>query len=107
MANVRLEPPDVFDFRNPDDWPKWKHQFEQCRSASGPAHEEELQRQVSTSLYCLGDVLTSTNITAKQRRNYDTVLVKFDDFFRVRKNVIFERAWFNTSKWLLFTQVTH
>ena len=48
------------------------------------------------TLYCVGeeaeDVLTSTNITAQNRKKYDKVLGKFDDFFKVRKNVIDERA---------------
>jgi len=51
---------------------------------------------VSTLLYCLGEeadnVLTSTNITKKK---FDDVIQKFDEFFNVRKNVIFERARFN------------
>ena len=50
-------------------------------------------------LYCLGeeaeDVLASTNIKADDKKNYETVLAKFDGFFQVRKNVIFERARFN------------
>ncbi|ETW98423.1 MAG: hypothetical protein ETSY2_42830 [Candidatus Entotheonella gemina] len=54
---------------------------------------------MSTLLYCLGEqaeaVLTSTNATADERKDYATVLAKFDGFFKVRKNVIFERARFN------------
>ena len=34
-------------------------------------------------------------ITAAERENYDTVVAKFDAFFQVRRNVIFERARFN------------
>ena len=98
MANVRLQPPDAFNFRSPDEWPKWKRRFEQFRSASGLATEPET-RQVSTLLYCLGedadDVLTSTNIGEDDRKEYDSVMAKFDGFFKVRKNVIFERARFN------------
>ena len=51
-------------------------------------------------LYCLGkdteDVLTFTNIDDEGREKYDTVLKHFDDCFNVRKNVIFERAKFNS-----------
>ena len=36
------------------------------------------------------------NITEAERDKYDSVFKKFDDFFQVRKNVIFERAKFNT-----------
>ena len=50
-------------------------------------------------LYCLGedadDVLTSTNISEENRKNFAKVLAKFDAFFKVRQNVIFERAKFN------------
>ena len=55
---------------------------------------------MSMLLYCLDedveDVLSSTNITEAERDKYDSVFKKFDDFFQVRKNVIFERAKFNT-----------
>ena len=40
-------------------------------------------------------VLSSTNITAEGRKVYDTVMEKFDDYFQVRKNTIYERAKFN------------
>ncbi len=43
-----------------------------------------------------GDVLASTNITQDQRKKYADVMSKFDGFFQVRRNVIFERARFNT-----------
>ena len=40
-------------------------------------------------------MLTSTNFTAQSRKQYNDVLGKFDDFFKVRKNIIYERARFN------------
>ena len=51
-------------------------------------------------LYCLGeeaeDVLKSTKIKKEdEKKVYTTVLSKFESFFQVRKNVIFERACFN------------
>ena len=39
--------------------------------------------------------MSSTNVTADERKVYDTVLEKLDGFFKVRRNVIFERARFN------------
>ena len=39
--------------------------------------------------------MTSTNITDEERKLYDTVMSKFDAFFKVRRNVIYERARFN------------
>ena len=41
------------------------------------------------------DVLTSTGITSQEKAKYDKVLEKFNNFFQVRKNVIFERARLN------------
>ena len=98
MAQIRLQPPNRFNFREPEEWPRWKRRFEQFRVASG-LKTEDPEKQVSTLLYCLGEeaeaVLESTNINDDERKVYDTVLKKFDDFFRIRKNVIYERACFN------------
>jgi len=98
MAQIRLQPPDPFNFRDPEDWPRWKRRFQQFRVASGLV-EEDAVKQISTFLYCLGEeaeaVLTSTNATEDDRKDYDLVLAKFDEFFQVRKNVIYERARFN------------
>ena len=98
MANIRLEPPEPFDFKTPDEWEKWRRRFEQFRVASGLSGESG-ERQVCTLLYCLGEeaenVLSSMNVTAEERGSYVAVLKKFNDFFKVRKNIIFERTRFN------------
>ena len=56
-------------------------------------------KQVNTLLYCLGEevesVLISTNITEEERKDYSKVIKKFNSFFKVRRNVIFEQAQFN------------
>lgn len=61
--------------------------------------KESEEHQVNTQLYCLGeevkDILTSTYISDDDRKQYDTVMAKFDCFFRVRKNVIIECMKFN------------
>ena len=94
-STITLRP---FDFKKPDEWTKWKRRFGQFMSASGLDKEDEV-RQVSTLLYCLGeeaeDVLVSTNITDAARKKYADVMAKLDDYFKVRKNLIFERAKFN------------
>ena len=98
MANLQLQPPEPFNFRTPDDWPRWRRRFEQFRTASGLS-SSQAARQVSTLLYCIGEeaeaVLTSTGISEEERKAYGTVLAKFDEYFKVRRNVIFERARFN------------
>ena len=37
----------------------------------------------------------TTNISTENRKKYQKVLEKLDEFFAVRRNVIFERAHFN------------
>ena len=98
MATVRLQTPEQFDFKNPDSWTRWKRRFEQFRVASGLNKEDE-GRQVSTLLYCMGEdaesVLTSTGISDTDKEKYQPVVSKLDEFFKVRKNTIYERARFN------------
>ena len=40
-------------------------------------------------------MLTSTNVTGDERKEYEIVVAKFDAFFKIRRNIIFERARFN------------
>ena len=42
-----------------------------------------------------GDVLSTTEITDKERKKYETVMEKHDGFFKVHRNVIFECVRFN------------
>jgi len=50
-------------------------------------------------LYCLGeeadDVLASTNITEEEYERFDAVMAKFEEIFKVRQNILFERAKLN------------
>ena len=98
MASIQLKPPDPFDFKSPDDWPRWRKRYEQFQVASGLG-EEIAAKQVSTFLYCLGEeaesVLVSICATEDDRKDYAAIVGKFEAFFRVRRNVIFERARFN------------
>ena len=98
MAAIQLRPPEPFNFRAPDEWPRWCKRFQQFRVASGLA-DEAAERQVSTFLYCMGDeaeaILTATHATEGDRKDYESVRNTFDTFFNVRRNVIFERARFN------------
>ena len=73
------------------------------RLASGLS-KESAERQVSSLLYCMGEdaeaVLTTTRITDEDRADYSKVLEKFDGYFKVRKNLVFERATFNQARQL-------
>ena len=71
--------------------------FQQFRDASGLVDPSQ-SKQINTLLYCMGesaeDVLTSMHPTEDEKGDYGVVMDKFDSF-RVRKNVLFERARFN------------
>ena len=110
MASVCLQPLSSFDFKTPDEWPRWK----QFRLASGLSAKDD-DRQVSTLLYCMGDnaedTLASINISNADRKKYDMVIDQFDRFFKVRKKAIFERALFHcfcqgqNKQWSSFTSL--
>ena len=57
---------------------------------------ESKERQISTLLYCLGeeaeDILTSTNISNDDRKKFNKVVDKIDEYFKVRKNIILKRS---------------
>ena len=98
MASLNLRAPAAFNFSKPEEWRKWKTRFEQFRLASGLSAESE-ERQVSSLMYCMGEdaeeVLATTNITAEQKKEYRQVVQKFDEYFKVRKNLVYKRASFN------------
>ena len=47
MAQIQLPLPDRFNFRNPDDWSRWRRRFQQFREASGLS-DESAAKQIST-----------------------------------------------------------
>ena len=54
MAEIRLQAPDLFNFKTPDEWPKWRKRFEQFRVASA-LDRGVAAKQVNTLLYCMGE----------------------------------------------------
>lgn len=74
MAQLRLDPPEAFNFCSPDEWPRWKKRFQQFRLASGLSEDRDA-KQVSTLLYCMGqdteETLASTNISDGDRGKYE------------------------------------
>ena len=98
MASLRLDVPENFDFRSPDDWPRWKKRFEQFRLAPGLVGESK-QRQISTLLYCLSgdaeDVLGRFSYQQTLHRKRGRSTTKYWRNWKVQRNIIFERARFN------------
>ena len=101
MATPRVTPPEPFDFSTPDEWPRWLRRFQRYSIASGLTSGDE-EMQVNTLMYCMGDkaddILRSFQLSPEDEKKYDVVRGKFDDYFVARRNVIYERAKFNSRR---------
>lgn len=80
MAMFRLQPPVPFSFKSPDEWP-----MAQVENSS-ELHLVLMRRLGRSKLVCYGENAGDT---------LASVIKKFDDFFKVRKNIILEHAQFN------------
>ena len=56
MAQLRLQPPELFNFRNPDDWPRWKRRFEQFRVASGLVDDDASKQSILSQFSLLSQL---------------------------------------------------
>lgn len=97
MALFQVQPPEKFTFK-PEDWLKWIRRFERFRMASALDKESE-ESQVNTLIYSMGeeadDIVQSLGISVADQKKYDVVKKRLEDFFIIKRNVIFERAKFN------------
>ena len=100
-AKVGVTPPEPFPFSKPEGWSRWIRRFERFRIAS-KLNEEEDNAQLNMLLYCMGDraddILQSFKYAEGEREDYATVKKKLDDYFIPQRNVIYERALFNSRK---------
>ena len=98
IANFQFSPPDKFSCRQ-EDWPKWIERFERFLKATG-LDKRSGENQVNTLSYTMGeqadDVFISFELTTEQEKNYAEVKEKIENYFIVKRNVIFERAKFNS-----------
>ena len=103
MASLNLCAPAPFNFSKPEEWQQWKTCFEQFRLVSGLSAESK-KCQVSSLMYCMGEdaeeILATTDIPVEQRKDYEQVVQKFNEYFKVRKNLVYERASFNLARQL-------
>ena len=100
IANFQVSPPDKFSFK-PDEWPKWIQIFERFHKATGLDKQSD-ENQVNTLIYTMGDqaddVHISCELTQEQEKSFEEVKEKFENYFLVKRNVVFERAKFNSRK---------
>ena len=53
MLQIHFQPPEPFNFKNPDNWAHWKRRFQQFLIASGVEGEEvHVAKQINELLYC-------------------------------------------------------
>ena len=61
--------------------------------------KESEESEVDTLIYSIGgeadDIVQSLSIAAEDQKKYDAVKKRLEDFFIIKRNVIFERAKFN------------
>ena len=95
---MAYKPPDSFDFSKGKTWPNWIRRFERFRTLSELNEKDEVT-QINTLIYTMGDqaedILNSFKLNATQFKEYKTIKEKFDSYFVVRRNIIYERAKFN------------
>ncbi|UYV75780.1 hypothetical protein LAZ67_13001327, partial [Cordylochernes scorpioides] len=97
---ARIQPPETFDFSTPNEWPKWRKRFERYLVVSGMKKKEEADK-IDLFMYLMGDRADDIFRTFKfekeeEATKFDSVLKAFDSHFCVRKNIIYERAKFNS-----------
>ncbi|UYV66874.1 K02A2.6-like [Cordylochernes scorpioides] len=97
---AQIQPPETFDFSTPNEWPKWKKRFERYLVVSGMKKKEEADK-IDLFMYLMGDRADDIFRTFKfekeeEATKIDSVLKAFDSHFCVRKNIIYERAKFNS-----------
>jgi hypothetical protein len=100
---LRLDPPKNFSFKAAE-WSQWITEFRRFRSASKLASETgEVQRD--TLLYVMGSdsekifrslkfekVRQGDAEVQEKDTDFDTLVRKFDEYFVIKKNVIYERS---------------
>ena len=99
---AQVSPPEPFSFNKPEQWCRWIRRFERYVVASGLADKGE-EAKLNTLIYCMGDeaddILRSfTYADGESDASYETVKGKFDNHFIPKRNVIYERALFNSRR---------
>ena len=96
-----VSPPASFNFSQPQEWPKWIRHFERFRTAAELTAKDE-EAQVNMLIYTMGDkaedILRSFKLSEADAKKYSVVKEKFEDHFIKKRNVIYERARFNSRK---------
>ncbi|GFR61185.1 Pol polyprotein [Elysia marginata] len=95
---MRLEPPNKFNFVA-EQWSEWAAEFRRFRNAS-KLSQEDVDTQLDTLIYCMGREANKIfcTFTFEGEQTFDDIMNKFDNYFIVRRNVIYERTNFHERK---------
>ena len=97
MGTFTVAPPEKLSFK-PNDWPKWLQRWERFRIASELGKTLE-DTQIATLIRSMGEdadeIFSTLPLTEEERRVYDTVKAKFDNYFIIKRKVILQRAKFS------------
>ena len=96
MVSFHISLPESFDFTQ-DNWLKWIRRFEKYHQGSGLKCKPE-EHQVNTLIYIMGgkadDIPCLFSLTDAEKV-YNIVRAKFDSYFELQQNVMFECTKFN------------
>ncbi|UYV72673.1 hypothetical protein LAZ67_10000267 [Cordylochernes scorpioides] len=100
MVELRFNLQKLSTSRLPTNGPKWRKRFERYLVVSGMKKKEEADK-IDLFMYLMGDRADDIFRTFKfekeeEATKIDSVLKAFDSHFCVRKNIIYERAKFNS-----------
>ena len=92
----RIKLPDQFSF-TPGAWEKWRKRFDRFRSAS-ELDQKDAKVQIDTLLFSMGEKAEDIFLTIPEadRKEYKKVVAAFDKFFIAKRNIVYERARFNS-----------
>jgi len=94
---MAFNPPEQFSFTKPTTWPAWRQRFSRYTLASKLDREDKAV-QISSLIYAMGPEAEKiyTTFTGMEDTTLQQVLVKFDEHFVPRVNVLHERALFHS-----------
>ncbi len=72
-ATYQVQPPETFNFSQPEEWAKWIRRFERFKMASGLDVKSE-ETQVNTLIYSMGDkaddIMRSFDLSEDDKKKY-------------------------------------
>ena len=94
---AQFQPPEKLNFTDPR-WEEWKNSF-LAFSLITELNKKPVNIQIATLKYCMGneadELLKTFNLTDEESSSFDTILARFDEYFKPKKNIIRLRRIFN------------